>query len=100
MTALEWVQRSKIIAIVRGLPKEYMTRLAEALYAGGIDLMEVTFHQQKPETWKDTAAAIAAVDSCMGRENAGRRRYGAHPGAARYGPGRGSQLYHYSQHQL
>ena len=50
MTALEWVQRSKIIAIVRGLPKEYMTRLAEALYAGGIDLMEVTFHQQKPET--------------------------------------------------
>ena len=65
MTALEWVQRSKIIAIVRGLPKEYMTRLAEALYAGGIDLMEVTFHQQKPETWKDTAAAIAAVDSCM-----------------------------------
>ena len=65
MTALEWVQRSKIIAIVRGLPKEYMTRLAEALYAGGIDLMEVTFHQQKPETWKDTAEAIAAVDSCM-----------------------------------
>ena len=61
MTALEWVQRSKIIAIVRGLPKEYMTRLAEALYAGGIDLMEVTFHQQKPETWKDTAAAIAAA---------------------------------------
>ena len=58
MTALEWVQRSKIIAIVRGLPKEYMTRLAEALYAGGIDLMEVTFHQQKPETWKDTAAAM------------------------------------------
>lgn len=28
MTALEWVQRSKIIAIVRGLPKEYRTRLA------------------------------------------------------------------------
>ena len=63
MTALEWVQRSKIIAIVRGLPKEYMTRLAEALYAGGIDLMEVTFHQQKPETRKDTAAAIAAAPS-------------------------------------
>ena len=27
--------------------------------------MEVTFHQQHPETWKDTAAAIAAVDRCM-----------------------------------
>ena len=71
MTALEWVQRSKIIAIVRGLPKEYMTRLAEALYAGGIDLMEVTFHQQKPETWKDTAAAIAAVDAGFGLDAAG-----------------------------
>lgn len=65
MTALEWAQKSKIIAIVRGLSKEHMTGLAEALYAGGIDLMEVTFRQQKPETWKDTAAAIAAVDSRM-----------------------------------
>jgi 2-dehydro-3-deoxyphosphogluconate aldolase/(4S)-4-hydroxy-2-oxoglutarate aldolase len=61
MTQLEWIQHSKVIAIVRGLAPEYMVKLAEALYAGGIDLMEVTFNQAKPETWADTAAAIKAV---------------------------------------
>ena len=65
MTTLEWVQKSKIIAIVRGLNPEYMLKLADALYAGGIDLMEVTFNQQKPETWKDTAAAIKAIGDHM-----------------------------------
>lgn len=62
---LEWVQRSKIIAIVRGLAPEHMLKLADALYAGGIDLMEVTFNQAKPETWKDTAAAIQAIGEHM-----------------------------------
>ena len=65
MTTLEWVQNRKIIAIVRGLAPEYMLKLADALYAGGIDLMEVTFSQAKPETWKDTAAAIRAIGEYM-----------------------------------
>lgn len=65
MTSLEWVQRSRIIAIVRGLSSDYMEKLAEALCAGGIDLMEVTFQQAKPDTWKDTAAAIRAVGTRM-----------------------------------
>lgn len=65
MTNLEWIQQRKIIAIVRGLAPEYMVKLAEALYEGGIDLMEVTFNQAKPETWKDTAAAIKAVSEHM-----------------------------------
>lgn len=65
MTKLEWIQKSKVIAIVRGLSPEYMVKLAEALYEGGIDLMEVTFNQAKPETWKDTAAAIKAVAEHM-----------------------------------
>lgn len=59
------ILESKIIAIVRGLAPEYMVKLAEALHAGGIDLMEVTFNQVKPETWKDTAAAIKAVGEHM-----------------------------------
>lgn len=62
---LEWVKKRKIIAIVRGLAPEYMLKLAKALYDGGIDLMEVTFHQAKPETWKDTAAAIKAIGEQM-----------------------------------
>jgi len=65
MTKLEWIQKSKVIAIVRGLSPEYMVKLAEALYEGGIDLMEVPFNQAKPETWKDTAAAIKAVAEHM-----------------------------------
>ena len=58
MTTMEWVRAKKIIAIVRGLQPDYMLRLADALYAGGIDLMEVTFNQKQPETWQDTAAAV------------------------------------------
>lgn len=65
MTTLEFVRKSKIIAIVRGLEPEYMLKLAEALYKGGVDLMEVTFDQTKPDTWKDTAAAIKAVGEAM-----------------------------------
>ena len=65
MTTLEWVRKSKIIAIVQGLSPEYMIKLAEALYAGGIDLMEVTFNQARPESWSDTAEAIHTVAKRM-----------------------------------
>ena len=65
MTTMEWVNQYKLIAIVRGLKPEYMLGLADALYAGGINMMEVTFAQAKPETWKDTANAIAEVSRHM-----------------------------------
>ena len=65
MTTMEWVRAKKIIAIVRGLKPDYMLRLADALYAGGIDLMEVTFNQKQPETWQDTAGAIRAIAGHM-----------------------------------
>ena len=48
----------KLIAIVRGLPSEQLEGLAQAFCAGGIGLMEITFNQQKPETWAQTAAGI------------------------------------------
>ena len=66
MTALEYVQQRKIVAIVRGLPPEYMVRLGHALEDGGIGLMEVTYNQSAPETWKDTANAIEAVEKEFG----------------------------------
>ncbi|MEF9880311.1 MAG: bifunctional 4-hydroxy-2-oxoglutarate aldolase/2-dehydro-3-deoxy-phosphogluconate aldolase [Clostridia bacterium] len=65
MTTLEWVKEKKIIAIVRGLPPTYMRKLAEALYQGGINLMEVTFQQAKPETWQDTGDAIRNISAHM-----------------------------------
>ena len=61
MTALEHVRQRKIVAIVRGLAPEYLIRLGHALEEGGIGLMEVTYDQRAPETWKDTAKAIEAV---------------------------------------
>lgn len=58
---LQYIFSQKIIAIVRGLSSETILALAEALYAGGIDLIEVTFDQAAPQTWPDTAKAIRAL---------------------------------------
>ena len=65
MTTIEWVLERKIIAIVRGVAPNSTLRMADALYEGGIDLMEVAFNQARPETWADTAAAIKAVGEHM-----------------------------------
>ncbi len=58
---MEWLAKRKIVAIVRGLQKDRIEQLADALYQGGIDWIEVTFDQAHPDTWVDTAAAIAAL---------------------------------------
>ena len=55
------VRDRKIIAIIRGFAPDTCLRLAEAYAAGGIALVEVTFNQKEPETWKDTACAIRAI---------------------------------------
>ena len=51
----------RIVAIIRGFAPDVCLRLAEAYVEGGIGLVEVTFNQRAPETWKDTAAAIEAI---------------------------------------
>lgn len=51
----------RIIAIIRGFAPNVCLKLAEAYARGGIRLVEVTFNQKSPETWKDTAAAIRAI---------------------------------------
>ena len=66
MTPLEYVQRRKVIAIVRGLKPEYIIRLGHAFEEGGIGLMEVTYNQKAPDTWKDTAGAIEALEKEFG----------------------------------
>lgn len=55
------VRAGRIVAIIRGFAPETCLRLAEAYAKGGIRLVEVTFNQKAPETWKDTAAAISAI---------------------------------------
>lgn len=55
------VHEGRIVAIIRGFAPDVCLKLAEAYAEGGIRLVEVTFNQKAPETWKDTAAAIAAM---------------------------------------
>ena len=70
---LEWVDRYKIIAIVRGANPSQCKAVAKALYAGGIRLMEITYDQKKPESWQATADAIGA----LAKKYAGRMFVGA-----------------------
>lgn len=48
----------KIVAIVRGVYGQDALNLASALYAGGIELLEVTFDQSKPESLNRTSDTV------------------------------------------
>lgn len=62
---IEKIQKEKIIAIIRGVASESIVDVANALYKGGISLVEVTFNQKTPETFSDTAKAISLIkESC------------------------------------
>lgn len=50
MSTLSQILEHKIIAIVRGVQPEYVLQLAEAMYAGGIRLLEVTMNSADPLT--------------------------------------------------
>lgn len=56
----------KIISIVRGVEPDKMVRIAEALYEGGVTMIEVTFNQKNPASWQETADSIAAIKTAMG----------------------------------
>ena len=64
---VEKIKRDKLIAIVRGIYGQDCINLAHALQAGGINLLEVTFDRAHPETFKDTASAISATKTALGR---------------------------------
>jgi len=72
-TVLEWAQREKIIAIVRGVESAKCMKVAQALYDGGIRLMEITYDQKNPESWPVTAQAIGDIAKAF----AGRMLVGA-----------------------
>ena len=58
---LKTADREKIIAIVRGVESEKCLKVAQALYDGGIRMMEITYNQKAPESWETTAKAIGAI---------------------------------------
>lgn len=58
MTAKEQFLSTKLIAIVRGVEPHAQEQLAEALYAGGIRLLEITFDQRGRCPAEETAETI------------------------------------------
>ena len=69
MDVMELLYKTKLIAIVRNLKSENVLPFANALYNGGIRLIEVTFNQLKPETESETLSAIQQIserlDGCV-----------------------------------
>lgn len=70
---IQAVLEEKIIAIVRGADPEQCLKVAQALYDGGIRMMEITYNQKDPSSWQATADTIAAI----AKEFAGRMLVGA-----------------------
>lgn len=63
---IEQVLTHKIIAIVRGVYGEDCLKLAQALYDGGIGMMEVTFDQSRPERLTQTSDTVRLLREKMG----------------------------------
>jgi len=63
---IQKVLDKKIIAIVRGVYGEDALNLAKALYAGGIELLEVTFDQSKPESLNRTSDTVRLLCQELG----------------------------------
>lgn len=63
---IQKILEHKIIAIVRGADEEKVPQIAQALYDGGIRLMEVTFNQRQPESFACTENAIRQSIQKMG----------------------------------
>ena len=62
---IQWIQEQKLIAIVRGIDKKDILPTANALYEGGIRLMEITFDQRHPKHFGDTCDMIRLVADAM-----------------------------------
>ena len=62
------ILENKIVVIVRGVAKEKLIPLAEAMYAGGIRLLEITYSATNSPTAEETAESIKMLaDHFAGR---------------------------------
>ena len=66
MNAFSTVMKEKIIVIARNLNPEHALPFSRALLSGGIHMMEVTFDQQRPESWDKTSRSIRAIRDSLG----------------------------------
>ena len=60
------IEKEKLIVIVRGVEREYLIPLAEAMYAGGIRLIEVTYDASGKISDEETADNIALLAKHFG----------------------------------
>lgn len=60
-SVIEKIEQEKVIAIIRGVASENIIDVANALYQGGISLVEVTFNQSNPNSFVETCKAIQMI---------------------------------------
>ena len=60
---IDSIEKEKIIAIIRGYAAETSMKISQALYDGGIRLVEIPFNNAHPERFPETEQAIAAIRS-------------------------------------
>lgn len=60
------ILKHKIIVIIRKVESPYIIPLAQALYDGGVRLIEVTFDQSSPTGNDDTSQAIRSINDYFG----------------------------------
>ena len=60
------IEKEKLIVIVLGVEREYLIPLAEAMYAGGIRLLEITYDASGKTTDEETASNIRLLSEHFG----------------------------------
>lgn len=61
MNTLDFISQNKVITICRRVYGEDLLKLADALYAGGIKMIEVTFDQADPDCIEKTGECIRTL---------------------------------------
>ncbi|MBQ7058021.1 MAG: bifunctional 4-hydroxy-2-oxoglutarate aldolase/2-dehydro-3-deoxy-phosphogluconate aldolase [Firmicutes bacterium] len=62
---VELLQKEKIIAIIRGIPLKDMKKTGDALYKGGIRLMEVAFDHTSPDGFERTLNGLRLLRTAL-----------------------------------
>jgi 2-dehydro-3-deoxyphosphogluconate aldolase/(4S)-4-hydroxy-2-oxoglutarate aldolase len=67
-SVIERIEKEKIVVIVRGVERKKLLPLAEALYEGGIRLIEVTYSMNGAVSDNDTAEMIGSLVNAFGEK--------------------------------
>lgn len=62
---IEYIDEKKVIAIIRGAGVDTCLKVTQALYDGGIRLVEVTFNNANPASFPETEQAITAIKAAF-----------------------------------